>query len=107
VSVGDSVLVAAREQPVREVWVGFQSGDFPRHADFVLFWSNVFNWLGESDWGQQVTTAQVKISSPPSGPANQPASLAGQTMLAAVGMTVLAAFSWKSRPRSARQNDKS
>jgi len=68
----------------------------------VVFWNNVFNWLGESDWRQQVATAQAEISSPPAGPVNPPVSMAGQTLLVGLGMVVLAAFSWKSRPRSAR-----
>jgi len=102
VSAGDEVLVAAQEQPIRKVWIGFQSDDFPRRADFVVFWNNVFNWLGESDWRQQVATAQAEISSPPAGPVNPPVSMAGQTLLVGLGMVVLAAFSWKSRPRSAR-----
>jgi hypothetical protein len=38
-------LVAVRESPARQVWVGFDSPQFPREPDFVIFWTNVFNWL--------------------------------------------------------------
>lgn len=43
---GDRVLLAYREEPVRQVWVGFQSRSFESSADFVVFWTNVFTWLG-------------------------------------------------------------
>lgn len=45
VSAGDRVLVAAREQPHRQVWVGFDSPTFAARPDFVIFWTNVFDWL--------------------------------------------------------------
>jgi hypothetical protein len=48
VTVGNVVVVAARTRPVRQVWVGFQSTDFPDRPDFVVFWSQVFNWLGNA-----------------------------------------------------------
>ncbi|HEX3358986.1 MAG TPA: hypothetical protein VHS31_18550 [Tepidisphaeraceae bacterium] len=47
VQAGSLVLVAVREKPVRQVWVGFASASFPSSKDFVIFWSNVFDWLGE------------------------------------------------------------
>ena len=46
VKVGDRMLVAAREAPGRQVWVGFDAPQWPRSADFVVFWTNVFDWLG-------------------------------------------------------------
>jgi hypothetical protein len=45
VRVGELVAVAVQETPIRRVWVGFRSDDFARKPDFVIFWSNVFNWL--------------------------------------------------------------
>jgi hypothetical protein len=49
VSAGDSILLALRDSPVRQVWIGFRSDDFARRADFVVFWSEIFNWLGGGD----------------------------------------------------------
>ncbi|MCY2952782.1 MAG: hypothetical protein NTU53_12540 [Planctomycetota bacterium] len=47
VSAGGRVLVAVRETPVRQVWVGFSAPQWPSMPDFVIFWTNVFNWLGQ------------------------------------------------------------
>ncbi|HVT87549.1 MAG TPA: hypothetical protein VHD56_01745 [Tepidisphaeraceae bacterium] len=44
---GDSPLVAVRENPVRQVWVGVDSDAFSRSTDFVVFWTNVFDWAGQ------------------------------------------------------------
>lgn len=46
VSSGANVWVAVREQPVRAVWIGFETADWARSAEFVVFWANVFNWAG-------------------------------------------------------------
>ena len=59
VSVGDRMLVAAREVPGRQVWVGFDSPQWPRSADFVVFWTNVFDWVGGA--GQEFTSYPVTI----------------------------------------------
>jgi hypothetical protein len=59
VSVDGTVLVAARSQPLRQVWVGFTSSQFPRTADFVIFWKDVLDWLGEG---------QSNYTSSPVGP---------------------------------------
>jgi hypothetical protein len=66
VSVDATVLVAARSGPPREVWVGFTSSQFPRLTDFVVFWKDVLDWLGEG---------QTNYTSSPVGP------LAGQWRL--------------------------
>lgn len=42
---GEAPIVAIREDPVRQVWIGFESDSFPRSADFVVFWTNVFDWI--------------------------------------------------------------
>jgi len=49
VTAGGTVVVAARSQPVRQVWVGFRSSQFAHLADFVIFWKDVFDWLGEGE----------------------------------------------------------
>ena len=46
VSIGDRVAVAVRETP-RQAWVAIESATFPRRADYVVFWTNVFDWLGQ------------------------------------------------------------
>lgn len=50
---GPLVLVAEREQPVRQVWVGFNSASFPKRKDFVIFWTNVLDWVGQG--GEEFT----------------------------------------------------
>jgi hypothetical protein len=47
VMIGNEVLVAVRESPARQVWIGFDSPDWPRTSDFVIFWSNVLDWVGQ------------------------------------------------------------
>jgi hypothetical protein len=46
VSAGGKVWVAVREQPIRGVWIGFDTTDWARSAEFVIFWANVFTWAG-------------------------------------------------------------
>jgi hypothetical protein len=45
VVLGGMPAVAVREKPVRQVWVGGRSPDWPRNADYVIFWTAVFDWL--------------------------------------------------------------
>jgi hypothetical protein len=56
---GSSTLVAIREQPVRQVWVGFTSSTFPTSKDFVIFWTNVFDWLGQG--GDEFVSEPVQL----------------------------------------------
>jgi hypothetical protein len=46
VLVGEHVLVAVREMPARQVWIGFESPEFSHSSDFVIFWTNVLDWVG-------------------------------------------------------------
>lgn len=46
VSVGDHPIVTIGAGPSRKVWVGFDPGDWSRTADYVVFWTNVFDWAG-------------------------------------------------------------
>jgi hypothetical protein len=46
-TIGDHVIVAARTEPTRKVWVGFSPSNWSATPDFVVFWANVFNWLGQ------------------------------------------------------------
>lgn len=45
-TVGGRPAVAVRETPARQVWVGVESDDWPRRAEYVVFWANVFDWVG-------------------------------------------------------------
>jgi hypothetical protein len=45
VSLGSSAVVAVREGEARRVWVGFDSDSFARSTDYVVFWTNIFDWL--------------------------------------------------------------
>ena len=45
VQVGAKTLVAIQETSSRKVWVGFDASSWPRSADYVVFWTNVFDWL--------------------------------------------------------------
>jgi hypothetical protein len=45
--IGDRTIVAVRDEgAARQAWVGFESGEFARTPGFVVFWTNVFDWLG-------------------------------------------------------------
>lgn len=46
VTSGDRPLVAVREGRARQVWVGIDADDWSRDSSFVIFWTNVFDWLG-------------------------------------------------------------
>jgi hypothetical protein len=47
VSTGAQPIVAVREGDPRRIWVGFHSESFARSTDYVVFWTNVFDWLGQ------------------------------------------------------------
>lgn len=44
---GDSVLVAVRRGPARGVWTCLDAESWATTPDFVVFWTGVFNWVGE------------------------------------------------------------
>lgn len=44
-TAGDVPVLAVREKPVRQVWVGFDSSVLADRADYVVFWTDVFDWL--------------------------------------------------------------
>ena len=49
VTLDGRVAVAVRDDPARQVWVGIGSDEWPRSAEYVVFWANVFDWLGGGD----------------------------------------------------------
>lgn len=46
VSSGSQVLIAASPDPLRQVWVGFDAPRWATTPDYVIFWTNVFDWTG-------------------------------------------------------------
>ncbi len=44
-SLNATPVLATREKPSRQVWVGFWSASWARQVDFVIFWTNTFNSL--------------------------------------------------------------
>ena len=59
VSCGPQVLVAVRESPARQVWVGFSSPSFAKLKDYVIFWTNVFDWVGKG--GDEFVSEPVQM----------------------------------------------
>lgn len=58
VQVGDKTLVAQQESPAPKIWVGFESPGWPRSVDYVVFWTNVFDGLGD---GGEAFAAYVPV----------------------------------------------
>jgi len=96
VAAGNVTVVAIRQQPVKQVWVGFQSDEFPRRADFVVFWSNVFDWL--EDGGQNYESAPSPLPAATSLAEANPSAkpLAAPLFLAALGLICISAVAFKS-----------
>ena len=49
VSKGSAVFLAVRDEPARGVWVCLNSPIWPTQADYVVFWTNAFDWVGGED----------------------------------------------------------
>jgi len=96
VSVAGHVVVAARSEPFRQVWIGFDSADFEARPDFVLFWSNIFNWLGDGgptyDWNESMKKMASDVV-----PAAR--SIASLVLLIAIGFVGLSAAAWRGSQR--------
>jgi hypothetical protein len=92
----NDVPVAVREKPFRQVWVGFVSEDFPRTPDFVIFWTNVFDWLGDGGEEYEAVTEPSPAVATATGSEDQKlVSLAAPALLISLGMMVLSALLWK------------
>lgn len=74
VSIGGRAIIAVRPDGPRQVWVGFDSPNWSTTPDFVVFWTNVFDWAGGggasyaghslADWTSQWKPAEPDISEP-------------------------------------------
>lgn len=47
VQIGGKTALAAREMPSRQVCMGLQTQSIANTADFVILWTNIFNWTGQ------------------------------------------------------------
>ena len=97
VTAAGATVLAIRPQPIKQVWVGFQSEEFPHHPDFVVFWSNVFDWLGDGGQSYESSPWPLPAATKPSAQAVTSAeSLAAPLFFAASGLICLSAVAWKS-----------
>jgi hypothetical protein len=48
VTANGSVILAIRDTPTRQAWIGFQANNFAHRPDFVIFWTAIFDWLGSA-----------------------------------------------------------
>ena len=63
VSVGGKTIVAMRESPMRQIWVGFRSSPFARTPAFVVFWTNAIDWVAGTGESMFVATIPPLASS--------------------------------------------
>ncbi|HWP40575.1 MAG TPA: hypothetical protein VNL70_06575 [Tepidisphaeraceae bacterium] len=67
VMAAERPVVAVQEAPWRRVWVGMMSDRWPRSTDFVVFWTNALDWVGQ---GQELYRAEY-VQAVPMPPAIQ------------------------------------
>ena len=46
---GERPLVAVRESPARQVWVGLDTDGWSNRPEYVVFWTAVFDWVGRGE----------------------------------------------------------
>jgi hypothetical protein len=101
VSVGERTLVAVREAPARQVWIGFGSETWPQSSDFVICYTNALDWAGQ---GGDVYDAVLAKGAPASAPSvrdvpsgTKAIELGSWLMIVAMGMVFLGAVLWTSK----------
>jgi hypothetical protein len=76
-SADGHVLIAIQSVPVRQVWIGFRSTAWATTPDFVIWWTKVFDWLGNrTDRYESKTIGANETRMPgiyPDGALNAPA----------------------------------
>jgi hypothetical protein len=113
VSVDKKPIIAIRESPRRQVLISFDAPDFSRTLDFVILWTNVFDWLGggagdaSSHWVS--TVAPPPELDPSTGANTQPQTashnhpktrktdVTSAVLLSSLACLVLAALAWPGR----------
>lgn len=106
VTAKDVTVLAIRQNPYRQVWVGFRSAQFPDDADFVVLWSHIFTWLGEG--GDAYRTLPVSTLAPiPASGGRNARPLSGETLLGAMGLLFLSVLTWKAPMVSGHKKSKS
>jgi hypothetical protein len=118
VSVAGRPAVAVRETSHRQVWMGFHASDFARTPEFVIFWTNVFDWLAGGAAGdaathwRSVVVPPIKVAPPPStdwrgklatlkAPHYGWRDVTSAVLLASVTCLIVAAVAWPGRSLTA------
>jgi hypothetical protein len=45
--IGEKTAIAVREAPSRQIWMGLDTRRMANTPEFVMLWSNIFDWVGE------------------------------------------------------------
>jgi hypothetical protein len=72
--VGDKPIVAVRESPARQVWMGFSSRELAVTPAFVVLWTNAIDWVGETEQSAFVERVAGAHVTTPSGSAKRQAA---------------------------------
>ena len=48
-TAGPNALIGIKPANPRQVWIGFDADQWESTTDFVIFWTNVFDYLGDTD----------------------------------------------------------
>lgn len=46
-TAGDRPIIAVRDAPIRQVWLGFRSDAFEQHEAFVILLADIVDWIGQ------------------------------------------------------------
>lgn len=63
VTVDGQAIVAVRTEPARQVWIGFDLDAWAAKPQFVIFWTNVVDWVGQGE--EHFTSEPVEDLNPP------------------------------------------
>lgn len=72
---GGRVVLASQAEPARRVWIGFATDQWATQAQFVIFWTNVFDWIGQA--GRQFSSAPLEERTDDWQPLTSPAGFPG------------------------------
>ncbi len=58
VRISDKTAIAVRETPARQVWIGLSTQKLATSPEFVILWTNIFDWVGggEEEFVSQTTS---------------------------------------------------